>query len=352
SLTWNANGTLQQMAIADNFNQSNAQTCSYGYDDLARLLSANCLPIWSQTFAYNSEGNIWKAGNVYFNLGYNGLNHVLTYTYDNNGNVTNDGSNSYSYDAEGRPVTAGGVQVFYDGFNRPMAKNNGGTYTQILYSPTGQRFALMSGGWAASGTYFVPLAAGLQAVYSINNAVSTLAYYRHADWLGSSRFAGTTSGTVYFDRAFAPFGETYAETGAADRSFTGQTQDEIAGLTGNYDFLFRQHSSAQGRWLVPDPAGLAAVDITNPQTWNRYAYVANNPLSFTDPLGLYCVLNVHACSPGAGWAGGGGFALLGVTGVGSGAVFVDGGCFGCDSAFLLAFATQPLGGGGDGQKPG
>jgi RHS repeat-associated protein len=55
---------------------------------------------------------------------------------------------------------------------------------------------------------------------------------------------------------------------------------------GLYDFLFRQQSSAQGRWLVPDPAGLAAVDITNPQTWNRYAYVANNPLDAIDPLGL------------------------------------------------------------------
>jgi RHS repeat-associated protein len=71
-----------------------------------------------------------------------------------------------------------------------------------------------------------------------------------------------------------------------NRSFTGQTEGTVAGSTGLYDFQFRQQSSAQGRWLVPDPAGLAAVNLTNPQTWNRYAYVANNPNSNVDALGL------------------------------------------------------------------
>jgi len=42
------------------------------------------------------------------------------------------------------------------------------------------------------------------------------------------------------------------------------------------------------RWISPDPAGVAVADPSNPQTWNRYAYVVNNPLQFTDPTGLEC----------------------------------------------------------------
>ena len=42
-----------------------------------------------------------------------------------------------------------------------------------------------------------------------------------------------------------------------------------------------------GRWTSPDAAGLAAVDPTNPQSWNRYSYVLNNPLANVDPLGLH-----------------------------------------------------------------
>jgi len=50
----------------------------------------------------------------------------------------------------------------------------------------------------------------------------------------------------------------------------------------------------QGRWLAPDPAGLAAVDLTNPQTWNRYAYVGNNPLSNMDPMGTTVTCSTDA----------------------------------------------------------
>jgi RHS repeat-associated protein len=109
------------------------------------------------------------------------------------------------------------------------------------------------------------------------------AYYRHSDWLGSSRLATTQARGLYYDGGYAAYGEDYAGTGTTDLDFTGQNQDTAAGL---YDFLYRKYSPVQGRWISPDPSGLAAVDVTNPQTWNRYAYVSNSPMSHADPTGL------------------------------------------------------------------
>lgn len=49
--------------------------------------------------------------------------------------------------------------------------------------------------------------------------------------------------------------------------------------------MFREYGF-QGRWPSPDPTGLAAANPANPQSWNRYAYVMNNPLLLVDPFGL------------------------------------------------------------------
>jgi hypothetical protein len=86
--------------------------------------------------------------------------------------------------------------------------------------------ALMSGQVVTQ--VFAPVSAGATAVYTS----SGLSYYRHPDWLGSSRVASTPSRTVYYDGAYAPFGENYAETGTTDRSFTGQNQDITPGPVG------------------------------------------------------------------------------------------------------------------------
>jgi RHS repeat-associated protein len=80
-----------------------------------------------------------------------------------------------------------------------------------------------------------------------------------------------------------PFGEQYIGT-AQDTFVTGVAASDEA--TDMKDFWAREFHSIQGRWLTPDPAGVAAVDPKNPQTWNRYAYVLGNPLAFIDPRGL------------------------------------------------------------------
>jgi len=82
---------------------------------------------------------------------------------------------------------------------------------------------------------------------------------------------------------YAPCGEPFSSTGS-DRSFTGQKQDVVAG---QYDFLMRDYSPTLSRWWTPDPAGLAAVDPANPQSWNKYGYMQASPTEGSDPLGLW-----------------------------------------------------------------
>ena len=93
---------------------------------------------------------------------------------------------------------------------------------------------------------------------------------------------------MHTDLAFAPYGEQYSVSGGvgvAGASFAGNNEDTRTNL---YDAQFREYG-IQGRWPSPDPAGIAAANPANPQSWNRYAYVLNNPLLFIDPTGLHLV---------------------------------------------------------------
>ena len=111
--------------------------------------------------------------------------------------------------------------------------------------------------------------------------------YLHGDWLGNARvLSSVVNNTEYDDRAYTPYGEqftSYGLTATVYQMFAGMTADFNNGI--QYETPNREFSVV-GRWLSPDPAGLGAVDMANPQTWNRYAYVAANPLSAVDPTGL------------------------------------------------------------------
>jgi len=286
SVTWNSNGSLGTLAISDTVpGTSDTQTCNYMHDDMVRVASANCGTAWNQTFSYDTFGNITKNATVgtTFLPGYSTATNQFTSlpgvtpTYDTDGRLTYDGTNHYTWDAESKMNTVNTTTALtYDAFGRLVEKGVSGSFTQIVYSPQGGKFAVMSGQTLQKG--FVQLPTGLTAVYTPTG----LAYYRHADHLGSSRLATTPAQGMYSSTAYAPFAEPYKQAGTSDLSFTGQDQDTVSGM---HDFLDRRYMPVQGRWLTPDPVGLAAVDPASPQTWNRYAYVSNNPLALVDPFG-------------------------------------------------------------------
>lgn len=154
----------------------------------------------------------------------------------------------------------------------------------------------------------------LVEVEAWGTTVSTAADVRWlvADHLGTPRMvvdqAGSLAGVTRRD--YFPFGEEIRASisgrttgqgyGRHDRirnRFTGKERDEE---TKQDYFLARYHSSPQGRFTSPDPL-LSSGVIHDPQTWNRYTYTVNNPLKYTDPLGMYiCNGNGDQCRSVAG----------------------------------------------------
>jgi RHS repeat-associated protein len=81
-----------------------------------------------------------------------------------------------------------------------------------------------------------------------------------------------------------PFGDGEAATGTdGDANHFAMLDYDAETNTGHAQF--RQYSNTQGHWLQSDPYG-GSYKIRNPQSFNRYVYSANRPLSATDPLGL------------------------------------------------------------------
>lgn len=295
TLTWNSNGTLGKLIVNDQIpGTADNQTCTFGYDDLQRISTTNCGTFWTQNFTYDPMGNIRKQ----VPSGDSGLSFLPTYSttpptnrftaipgvsvnYDASGNLLTDNLNTYTWDLYGRMLTvnslSSSVNVIYDALGRMVENSQSGTFTEFVYGPAGAKLATCNGQTLIKALINLP--GGAKAIYNS----SGLAYYRHSDWLGSSRLTSTQSRAMYSSSAYAPFGEQFGTSGTSDPSFTGQDQDTVSTL---YDFPSRRYSPSQGRWISPDPLGSRAATLSNPQSWNRYVYVKNDPLRLIDLVGL------------------------------------------------------------------
>jgi RHS repeat-associated protein len=106
-------------------------------------------------------------------------------------------------------------------------------------------------------------------------------YYLHGDHLGSTSLTTDANGNVVAQVRYLPYGEERWGTGAlpTDFGFTGQRQESGFGL---YDYNARYYSPYLNRFISPDTV---IPDPVNPQNFNRYSYVTNNPLRYVDPSG-------------------------------------------------------------------
>ena len=106
----------------------------------------------------------------------------------------------------------------------------------------------------------------------------TAIYYIHPDHLGTPQVMTDANQTVVWQADYDPFGEAniIVETVTNNVRFPGQYFDQETNLHYN---LNRDYDPGIGRYIESDPIGLEGGN-------NTYAYVGNNPIVRTDPLGL------------------------------------------------------------------
>ena len=169
----------------------------------------------------------------------------------------------------------------YDAFGNRAMQYAPPVYNEYVVDLTGRPITAIKPG--TSTVYTAEVFAGGRHWVTDNGS----ALFLGADWVGTSRALTNLGGT--FDQLYTslPWGDGLSFAGGSSLHTTSQyTGKEFDSETGLYHFPARQYAPVQGRWLTPDPAGVAAMNIANPQTWNRYSYVTNNPVTRTDPSGL------------------------------------------------------------------
>jgi RHS repeat-associated protein len=121
---------------------------------------------------------------------------------------------------------------------------------------------------------------------------NTVVSWVHQDPIAKSKRVTNSSGAVVSTIEMDPWGgETSRSSNAAfqPRQFTSYTRDANA----SDDAMHRRYNRWHARFDQPDPYA-GSYDLTNPQSFNRYSYVMNDPVNFVDPSGLDGVLGAWA----------------------------------------------------------
>jgi RHS repeat-associated protein len=200
-------------------------------------------------------------------------------TIDPNGNLTQkvEGSTTWTYEwnAENqlKRVLQNGNEVAryaYDPLGRRVEKVAGGVTTTWTYD--GEDILREISG---SSTLKYVQGLGIDEALAIEDGTGVLTH-NHFDGIGSIVKTTNSAGTVIVSRHYDAFGNIQIGPTASGVAYTARYFDSETGL---YHYRARYYDPQAGRFLSQDPIGF----------WggiNFYAYVKNNPVKWTDPLGL------------------------------------------------------------------
>lgn len=292
-------------------NVDSTRSAAFTYDSLNRISQANTINAtsancWGETYTIDTWGNLTNRGapsGMSGSCKTDGLSATATtqnqlggiaLVYDPAGNVVNDGmGHTPTYDAENRIVTNAGVNYYYDADGVRINKSSGTMYWPGPSAETLTETSL-AGTIDEEYVYF-----NGERIARVDSPGGTVNYY-FSNHLGSASVIATAAGDISEQTDYYPFGGI-AYTSGSDPNhyqFTGKERDAESGL--DY-FGARHYASSLGRYMRPDDP-FADQHPGDPQSWNLYSYVRNNPLNATDPSGHECVSN---SSGGWEWSGSG-----------------------------------------------
>jgi RHS repeat-associated protein len=251
---------------------------------------------YRQTFTDTGDGSNGQYGNMScapagpgclaftYNVAKNQISNA-GYSYGARGNLTGDGTYTYSWDPEAHLTAvyqSGNVVSLstYNALGQRVEDITPTSTTDEAYGAGGNLLLRYTGD--SNSRSFVPFNGRILAEYFCGGMI-----FDHPDEIGSLTTSTDCTGNYVNEKLFYPFGESW--TGAAIPNLGAhQTFAQLPDYdaeTDQYNTLFR-HYTPRGRWMRPDPGGVKVVRLDDPQTWNMYAYVRNNPTTLTDPSGL------------------------------------------------------------------
>lgn len=286
---------------------------TFAYDELNRLeqvLLANggAQAQITLSLQYDASGNISHKSDV------------GDYLYGQNGAgahaVTTAGSATYSYDLNGNQISSGdGRTISYTLFDQASRVQKASESTEFFYGIGNQRIKRVDNNaidsakttwyfgsveriqYQGENPFFRRTIGGIAVVDYYPTSDASNFTYLIKDHLGSIHTVTDQSGLVanatsmhfgaFGERQNASWNSAISQSGSRlqnminSRGFTGH--EHVDGL-GIIHMNGRIYDPKLGRFLQADPF---VQSPKNSQSLNRYSYVLNNPLSYTDPTGYF-----------------------------------------------------------------